>query len=98
MITTTMLAALLAEAAQAPAEGGFSIDLAIWKWVVIIGAGAIVIAWLVRRIAEVVVKRKTERIIERVVGPPAKGAGQEGAGWSDLDDLDGPAAPPDPKP
>jgi hypothetical protein len=79
-----------------PVEGSFGVDLAIWKWVVIIGAGAVVAIWLVRRIAEIVVTRKTSRIIEQVVGSKDAGADGQPQGWSDLDDLDGPG--PEPRP
>jgi hypothetical protein len=99
MPITTVPIALLAKAAEAaPTDGSFTIDLAIWKWVVIIGLGAVAAIWIVRRLSEVIVARKTRRIIEQVVGSQAGGAGEEQPGWGDLDDLDDPGGSPDPEP
>lgn len=98
MVTSvaSLLSVWLAEAAEAnPAEGSFGVDLAIWKWVIIIGAGAVAVTWLVRRISEVVVARKTRSIIEQVVGRDA--ALEKERGWDDLDDLDEPGGPSEPK-
>ena len=94
MSSPSLLSIWLAE--KSPAEGSFGVDLAIWKWVVIIGAGAVVVTWLVRRISEVVVARKTRSIIEQVVGRDA--GGEKERGWDDLDDLDKPGGTPDPGP
>ncbi len=58
------------------------IELDVWKWVVIIGVGAVIILYAVKRISEVVVKKKTDDMIRKVVG---KDADVEGG---DLDDLE----------
>lgn len=81
---TPLLAVWLTEAAEPLAsESSFALDLAVWKWVVFIGAGAVVVTWVVRRVAEVVVARKTRNIIEQVVGKDAGGPDQ---GWDEPDD------------
>jgi hypothetical protein len=95
----SLLSIWLADGAgKAPAEGSFSLDLAVWRWVVIIGVGAVVVIWLVRRVSEVVVARKTRNIIEQVVGRDAGEAGGADRGWDDVADLDQPGETPDPKP
>lgn len=80
----TILFATLAQAA--PPEGSVEIELSVWKWVIIIGVSAIIIIYAVKRISEIVVKKKTDTMIRRVVGvDPAK----EGeAGWDDMKKLD----------
>lgn len=85
---TSLLAVWLAETADPIVPGSdYGVDLTIWKWVVFIGVGAVVVGLIVRRLADVVVKRKTRNIIEQVVGRDAGGADGD---WSDLDDLDDP--------
>ncbi len=58
------------------------IELDVWKWVVIIGAGAVIILYAVKRISEVVVNKKTDDMIRKVVGDDAVGENV------DLDDLE----------
>ncbi len=56
---------------QDPAPSSASIDLAYWKWVIIIGAVAVVVFYAIKRIADVVVKKKTDAMIRNVVGEDA---------------------------
>ena len=51
-----------------PAPSSTSIDLAMWKWVIFIGLAAVVVFYIVKRISEIVVTRRTESIIRDVVG------------------------------
>ena len=78
------LIATLAETAPTPDTGA---DWGIWKWVLIIGGGAIVLIYLVRRISEVVVKKKTNDMIREVVGDDAARGADEG--WDDSKDPGG---------
>ena len=64
------LAAVLASSAPAPSSTG--IDVSIWKWVIIIGVGAVVIFYAIWRISQIVVNRKTDSIIRDVVGDKEK--------------------------
>jgi hypothetical protein len=66
-----------------PSGESASFELAIWRWVVIIGVGAFVAIFAIKRIADIAAKRKTEMIIEEVVG---KGESVNAAGWIDDDD------------
>jgi len=84
VLFTTPLISTLAQATQP--ETSVEIELSVWKWVIIIGVAAIIIIYAVKRISEVVVKKKTDTMIKRVVGvDPAKG---EEAGWDDMKQLD----------
>ena len=83
MNIASMIISVLAQAAPPAAPATSSpIELDVWKWVIIIGAGAVIILYAVKRIAEVVVKKKTDNMIHRVVGVDAGGEGE------DLDDLE----------
>jgi hypothetical protein len=83
-IPASSLLSMLAEAAPTPNTGA---DWGIWKWVVIIGGGAIALIYLVRRISDVVVKKKTATMIREVVGDEA--ARDADAGWDDTQDPGG---------
>ncbi len=67
------------EAAPAPSAG---IELVVWKWVVIISVVAVVTLYVVKRIADVVVKRKTDAAIREALGdePDQDGDDMKGAG------------------
>ena len=43
-----------------------SVEMTVWKWVIMIGGGAIVAFWVIKRIAEVVTKRRTEAMVREV--------------------------------
>lgn len=43
-----------------------SIDFTYWKWVVLVGVAAVVIFYLLKRVADIVVDRKTDRLIRDV--------------------------------
>ena len=85
MLLNSPWISILAQAAPPP-ETSVEIELSVWKWVIIIGVAAIIIIYAVKRISEVVVKKKTDTMIKRVVGvDPAK---DEEAGWDDMKQLD----------
>lgn len=87
MPIVSLVNSALAQAAP-PAEGSVEIELAVWKWVIIIGVAAVIIIYVVKRISEVVVKKKTDTMIRRVVGEePASGEDGD-AGWDDMKQLD----------
>jgi hypothetical protein len=44
-----------------PAASGF--EFGIWRWVIIIGVGAVVLFYAIKRISDVLVNRKTDLII-----------------------------------
>lgn len=56
------------EAAPAPSMG---IELVVWKWVIIISVVAVAALYVVKRIADVVVKRKTDAAIRSALGEDA---------------------------
>ncbi len=88
MNITSVLVSVMAQAqTQVPPaeESSMAIDLAVWKYVIIIGLSAITILYVVKRIAEVVVKRKTATMIREVVGDEEAGRGED---WDDLEKLD----------
>lgn len=85
MPIVSLVSATLAQAAP-PAETSVEIELSVWKWVIIIGVAAIIIIYVIKRVSEVVVKKKTDTMIRRVVGEePAQGAD---SGWDDMKQLD----------
>lgn len=43
-----------------------SIDFAYWKWVVLVGVAAVVVFYVLKRVADVVVDRKTDKLIREV--------------------------------
>ena len=67
----TILAQVSSSQSAQPVAPGGTIELVIWKWVVIIGIGAVMILYLVKRLAEVAVKKKTDTMIRDVVGKDA---------------------------
>ncbi|MCP4679505.1 MAG: hypothetical protein GY854_29245 [Deltaproteobacteria bacterium] len=69
MTIVSNVAALLA--ASDPAPSSTSISLAVWKWVIIIGVAAVIVFYVIKRVADVVVKRKTDAMIRDVVGKDA---------------------------
>ena len=84
----TVALSVIAQAKPEPAPASNSpIELAVWKWVVIIGIAAIIILYAVKRISEVVVKKKTDEMIRTVVGEDAKPSdGSED--WEDFEEMD----------
>ena len=58
-------------------HSGESIELTLWIWVIIIGAGAVVAFWVTKRVSDVVVKRKTDQIV-RDVGSVEEDSRQDG--------------------
>ena len=60
--------------ATKPASSG--IDVSIWKWVIVIGVTAVVIFWGIKRVADIVVNKKTDEMI-RNVGEDSENKGQE---------------------
>ncbi len=85
MNIASMIMSVLAQA-DPPAVPATSspIELDVWKWVVIIGAGAVIILYAVKRIAEVVVNKRTDDMIRKVVG---KDADVEGGNLDDLEKM-----------
>lgn len=63
-----MLAALsvLIFAASGPPSAG-STELGMWKLVIIIGVGAFIFFWMLRRVSTLMAKRRTEEMIRSVV-------------------------------
>lgn len=51
--------------AQAP-KASSSIDVSIWKWVIIVGVTAVIIFYGIKRVSDIVVKRKTDMMIRSV--------------------------------
>ena len=43
-----------------------SVELTVWKWVILIGGGAIVAFWVIKRVAEIVTKQKTDAMVRKV--------------------------------
>lgn len=85
MNIASMIMSVLAQAAPPAAPATSSpIELDVWKWVVIIGVGAVVLLYAVKRIADVVTKKKTDNMIRQVVGKDAAG---EGGDWDDLKEM-----------
>jgi len=48
------------------------LELSVWKYVVIIGAVAVIAIYVLKRISDVVVSKKTNDMIKRVVGDDLK--------------------------
>ena len=71
---------ILAQAASEPSPQNVEFELAIWKWVVIISAGAFVLIFAVKRFADLAAKKKTAAMIETVVGTEDA---QNVSGWKD---------------
>ena len=82
------MASEAAKAAEAvrPTEVASSLELSVWKWVIIIGVGAVVIFFFIRKFSEIVVKKKTELMIQQVVGDDAQV--DDGGDWQDPDVTD----------
>jgi hypothetical protein len=76
---------VLAESSSHTSPQSVGFELAIWKWVVIAGVGTFVITFLLKRIADVMATKKTESIIEDVVG---KEEAKKSTDWVDDDDDD----------
>jgi len=85
-ISSLMISVALQAEANSPVAGetSTSIDLTVWKYVIIIGLSAITILYIVKRVSEIVVKKKTETMIREVVGEEAS----RGEDWEDFDKLD----------
>ncbi|MCP4599132.1 MAG: hypothetical protein GY847_01100 [Proteobacteria bacterium] len=75
MFTTYSLTAILG--AVDPAPSSTNINLAVWRWVIIIGIAAVVIFYVIKRVSDIVVKKKTDAIIRDVVGDDASGCDDE---------------------
>jgi hypothetical protein len=74
---------LLAQQEKSPSPTDVGFELAIWKWVVIIAAGAFAMIFVVKRIGDIVAKKRTDRMIESVVGT---GESHKNTEWVDDDD------------
>ena len=70
MFQASRLTIMLAEFAPKPTSTG--VELGVWKWVIIIGASAIAMFYVIKRIADVVVKKKTDDMIRSVGEDPSK--------------------------
>ena len=42
------------------------IEVGIWKWVIIMGVGAVIVFYTIKRIADFVTDRKTDAMIQQV--------------------------------
>jgi ATP/ADP translocase len=62
-----LISSLTALFQQPASKAPTGIDVSIWKWVIIIGVSAIIIFYGIKRISEIVVKRKTDMMIRDVV-------------------------------
>ncbi|MBN2804779.1 MAG: hypothetical protein JXR91_16910 [Deltaproteobacteria bacterium] len=72
------------EVAKTPSDASF--ELSIWKWVIIVSVSAFVAIFAIKRIGDIAAKRKTEMIIEDIVG---KGESAKATQWvEDEDDED----------
>jgi uncharacterized membrane-anchored protein YhcB (DUF1043 family) len=49
-----------------PPAPSTSIELTVWKYVIIIAVAAIVIFYIIKRVADIVVKKKTQTMIREV--------------------------------
>ena len=76
---------LLAQQEKSPSPTSVGFELAIWKWVVIIAAVAFAMIFVVKRVGDIVAKKRTEKMIESVVG---KGESHKNTEWVDDDDDD----------
>jgi len=43
-----------------------SIDFTYWKWVVLVGVAAVVVFYVLKRISDIVVDRKTDKLIREI--------------------------------
>ena len=75
MLQASRLAIILSEFAPKPTSSG--VELGVWKWVIIIGASAIALFYVVKRIADVVVKKKTDDMIRSVGEDPSNDKSQD---------------------
>ncbi len=64
MFITSLLQAVATEPVTEPASP--EINLVVWKWVIIIGVAAIVAFYVIKRVADVAVKKKTDDMIRSV--------------------------------
>lgn len=78
-------AALLAQNDVKPSPTNVGFELEIWKWVVVIAVVAFVIIFLLKRIGDIVTKKRTKSMIDSVVG---EGESQKVTGWMDDDEED----------
>lgn len=62
MTISSLTAFLLAQASNTQS----SIDVTVWKWVIIIGVTAIIVFYGIKRVSDIVVKKKTEELIRSV--------------------------------
>ena len=76
---------ILAQQEVEPSPTSVGFELAIWKWVVIIAAGAFVVIFALKRIGDIVAKKRTESMIESVVG---KDEAQKSTEWIEDDEDD----------
>jgi len=60
--------ALLSQADVAPAPASSGFQFGVWRWVVIIGVGAVIVIYAIHRISVLVARQKTARLIDDVVG------------------------------
>ena len=63
VLVSSIIAALDGVGQKAPST---SIDVSIWKWVIVIGVVAVIIFYGIKRISDIVVKKKTDTMIREV--------------------------------
>ena len=68
---SSMMAIFCKPGPKAPSS---SIDVSIWKWVIVIGVVAVILFWGIKRISDIVVKKKTASMIRDVVDNKTDGA------------------------
>jgi len=81
-------ALFLLEAAKGAegADSGSPIELSIWKLFIIISISAFVIFYIAKRVAEIMVKKKTDTLIDQFGG--SDGAESGGDGASEMEDIE----------
>ncbi|MBN2530042.1 MAG: hypothetical protein JXR76_26870 [Deltaproteobacteria bacterium] len=80
-----MASMIMAQQDVKPSADSVGFELAIWKWVVVIAVVAFVIIFFLKRLGDIVAKKKTENMIESVVG---KGEAQKNPEWIEEDEED----------
>ena len=85
MNLVNMASMLLSQQENAPSSTSVGFELAIWKWVVIIAAVAFAMIFVVKRVGDIVAKKRTDKMIESVVG---KGESKKNTDWVEDEDED----------
>ena len=85
MNPVNMAIMILAQQNVKPSPTSVGFELEIWKWVVIIAAAAFAIIFALKRIGDIFAKKRTENMIESVVG---KGESSKNTEWIEDDEDD----------